>query len=426
MTQDPSTLGQRIQESRKAAGLSQEALGQELNVSRQAVSKWEADAAIPELENLIAMSRLFGVSVGRLLGVEAEQQPEAAPPADDELTEAQLRMVQEIVDRYLAAQPEKKKSPWGKRDVRVLFALCGIMLALLVGLGRRVAQLDSRYTGLQQSISGVSSSVNGQINSMARQISTILDEKNNILYDSTATITDFDGVAETVTLRLTAAPKEWTASTAAVFTAALSDGRTFTAEGTGRDGIFTAEGFVVPMDQEIALSVALTDGDASRAGAMETLYDCLPGCFSLEVDCNWGGGWSAAAPATVRKETLDLHISPPANAAFSLRPTAVSLCVFRNRETQPEQSFPVPEAVSLYEESGYVQQFNNFAYQTSFELAEGDTVMTALRIDDDHGQTTYTLLDAYRLKEKKSLSSSPIESARLHLQPWQPGEIPSF
>lgn len=73
-----------------------------------------------------------------------------------------------------------------------------------------------------------------------------------------------------------------------------------------------------------------------------------------------------------------------------------------------------------------MQQFNNFAYQTSFELAEGDTVMTALRIDDDHGQTTYTLLDAYRLKEKKSLSSSPIESARLQLQPWQPGEIPSF
>lgn len=348
MTQDPTTLGRRIQEGRKAAGLSQEALGQELNVSRQAVSKWESDAAIPELENLIAMSRLFGVSMGRLLGVEAEQQPEAAPSGDGELTEAHLRMVQEIVDRYLAAQMEKKKSPWGKWDVRVLFTLCGIMLALLVGLGRRVAQLDSRYTGLQQSISGVSSSVNGQINSMARQISTILDEKNNILYDSTAVVTDFDGVAKTVTLRLTAAPKEWTTSTAAVFTAALSDGRIFTAEGTGRDGIFTAEDFVVPMDQEIALSVSLTDGDAICAGAMETLYDCLPGCFSLEVDCNWGGGWSATAPTTVRKETLDLHISPPANAAFSLRPTAVTLCIFRNRETQPEQSFPVPEAVSLY------------------------------------------------------------------------------
>mgnify|MGYP003105225273 FL=1 len=41
------TLGGRIQTGRKAAGLSQEALGERLGVSRQAVSKWEADAAVP-------------------------------------------------------------------------------------------------------------------------------------------------------------------------------------------------------------------------------------------------------------------------------------------------------------------------------------------------------------------------------------------
>ena len=40
------TLGQRIQEYRKAAGLSQEALGEELGVSRQAVSKWESDLSL--------------------------------------------------------------------------------------------------------------------------------------------------------------------------------------------------------------------------------------------------------------------------------------------------------------------------------------------------------------------------------------------
>lgn len=62
------TLGGRIQAGRKAAGLSQEALGERLGVSRQAVSKWEADAAVPELENLIAMSRIFGVTIGALLG----------------------------------------------------------------------------------------------------------------------------------------------------------------------------------------------------------------------------------------------------------------------------------------------------------------------------------------------------------------------
>mgnify|MGYP002529984455 CR=1 FL=1 len=47
---EQQTLGRRIQEARKAAGLSQESLGERLGVSRQAVSKWEADAAVPELE----------------------------------------------------------------------------------------------------------------------------------------------------------------------------------------------------------------------------------------------------------------------------------------------------------------------------------------------------------------------------------------
>ena len=62
------TLGQRIQGLRKQHGMSQEALGDALGVSRQAVSKWEGDNGIPELDTLIAMSRLFGVSTDYLLG----------------------------------------------------------------------------------------------------------------------------------------------------------------------------------------------------------------------------------------------------------------------------------------------------------------------------------------------------------------------
>ena len=70
------TLGQRIAECRKKKGLSQEGLGEKLGVSRQAISKWEADGAVPEVDKLIGMSKLFGVSVGWLLGIEAEAAPE--------------------------------------------------------------------------------------------------------------------------------------------------------------------------------------------------------------------------------------------------------------------------------------------------------------------------------------------------------------
>lgn len=58
------TTGGRIAQKRKEQGLSQEALGDRLGVSRQAIYKWESDSALPEIDKLIALSRLFGVSVG--------------------------------------------------------------------------------------------------------------------------------------------------------------------------------------------------------------------------------------------------------------------------------------------------------------------------------------------------------------------------
>ena len=92
------SIGQRIAQKRKEQGLSQEALGEQLGVSRQSIYKWESDAALPEIEKLIALSRLFGVSVGWLLGVEEDAAP--VQDASGELTEAQLKMVEEITQRY--------------------------------------------------------------------------------------------------------------------------------------------------------------------------------------------------------------------------------------------------------------------------------------------------------------------------------------
>ena len=91
------TLGQRTAQKRKELGLSQEALGEQLGVSRQSIYKWESGTALPEIEKLIALSKLFGVSVGWLLGVEEDAAP--AQDSSGELTEQQLRMVQESVDR---------------------------------------------------------------------------------------------------------------------------------------------------------------------------------------------------------------------------------------------------------------------------------------------------------------------------------------
>jgi transcriptional regulator with XRE-family HTH domain len=62
------TLGQRIQQLRKSIGLSQEQLADMTDVSRQAISKWETDQSVPEIEKLLALSRAFSVSTDELLG----------------------------------------------------------------------------------------------------------------------------------------------------------------------------------------------------------------------------------------------------------------------------------------------------------------------------------------------------------------------
>lgn len=61
------TFSEKLYSLRKSRGLSQEQLAQELNVSRQAVSKWEARYAVPETEKLLAISKFFGVSMDYLM-----------------------------------------------------------------------------------------------------------------------------------------------------------------------------------------------------------------------------------------------------------------------------------------------------------------------------------------------------------------------
>lgn len=70
-------LAQNIQMLRRRACLSQEELASQLGVSRQSVSKWESDAATPELDKLTQMAHLFHVSLDELVG---ELPPEDAAP----------------------------------------------------------------------------------------------------------------------------------------------------------------------------------------------------------------------------------------------------------------------------------------------------------------------------------------------------------
>ncbi len=73
---------------RRAKGISQEALAEQLNVSRQAVSKWETGTAKPELDNILALCRILEVSPNELLGDPAQSVSDSIPSVTAESLKA--------------------------------------------------------------------------------------------------------------------------------------------------------------------------------------------------------------------------------------------------------------------------------------------------------------------------------------------------
>lgn len=116
-------LGERIYTLRTKHNLSQGELSAKLDVSRQSVSKWENNSAVPELDKIIRMSEIFGVTVDELVKENAKPPEEEAPP------EPAPTVVQVI-----------EKNRFEKREIAgiILLSLGGLaflLLLLLTGLG---------------------------------------------------------------------------------------------------------------------------------------------------------------------------------------------------------------------------------------------------------------------------------------------------
>ena len=69
-------IGEKIKILRKQQGITQEKLAAYLNITSQAVSKWENETALPDLTLIPAIANLFGVSTDYLLGVDTDENEE--------------------------------------------------------------------------------------------------------------------------------------------------------------------------------------------------------------------------------------------------------------------------------------------------------------------------------------------------------------
>ena len=117
-------LADKIIEERKKNGWSQEELANKLGVSRQAVSKWESAGSIPDLQRILQMSELFGVTTDYLLKDEIEEEPL------NEYTETNtIKVSMEEANQYLDMKSK------GSRIVANATSLCILSPVPLIVLG---------------------------------------------------------------------------------------------------------------------------------------------------------------------------------------------------------------------------------------------------------------------------------------------------
>ena len=119
-------LADKIIELRKKSGWSQEELAEKMNVSRQSVSKWEGAQSVPDMERILRLSEIFGVSTDYLLKDELESTDGAALP--DTGTAARTVSMEEASD-FIQIKEKNAK------NVAVGVLLCILSPVLLILLG---------------------------------------------------------------------------------------------------------------------------------------------------------------------------------------------------------------------------------------------------------------------------------------------------
>lgn len=270
------TINERILALRRAAGLSQEALAEQVGVSRQAIGKWESGASLPGLDNLQELARALGVSCDELLtGKESGTENTAGQDG------VALESVKALLDAQNAAQAH------AAHRQRILLAGLAAALACVgaalvylgVYYGGRMRELSSRVDDIGANVAGIEGSIDMRISSIQSSIEESLRQQASIVAGF-----DWDygvpGTERRVPLTVTATPKNYRDGLSAVFTLTPESGVPQTAAGTLLAGnAFRAE-LAVPLEmeyQDFSVSVSFTlDGEAQTEELFRE-YDFVSG-----------------------------------------------------------------------------------------------------------------------------------------------------
>ena len=125
------TLGERIKEQRKNAGLSQEKLAERMGISRQAVTKWESGQSAPSSDNLFKLAEVLGCSVSALLD---NGETSGQSPAEEVYYQLKLEQLEQNLSRQRQWQRNARNAALVLLAYLLLFAQQLIANGYLVNL----------------------------------------------------------------------------------------------------------------------------------------------------------------------------------------------------------------------------------------------------------------------------------------------------
>ena len=134
-------LAERLAALRKRAGLSQGDVAERLNVSRQAVSRWETGFTVPSTDNLSLLGRLYGVTLDELLSYSAALPPEK--PQEEALAQQSQEAAQQPKAEAPAPAPQPAAASAPAHAKAIIIALSILCLLLAIGVGVLLHQKHS-------------------------------------------------------------------------------------------------------------------------------------------------------------------------------------------------------------------------------------------------------------------------------------------
>lgn len=375
------TLGERISALRKERGMSQETLGELVGVSRQAVSKWESDRAVPDVNNCIAMSRCLEVSLNGLLGLEETEEPE--------LTEDQLRLVERLTEQYAAAQKRLRRR-WRWPAILLCCALAvgtAWLWEWLDGMNHTIDHLSGELAGLRGEI----------ISGVGDRVEESLAAESSLVSEYVIGVAAADVLAETVTFDVSVTLKEGDDGTAVSFAADGPAGLEITPAERQAGLRYTAR-VTCPMADEPAIHLLVERDGVSRSQRFAAESYRSDYALRLSGDVRWAAlAQSGLADGAIEPvQVFAFHDAGP-GLPEPLALTALELCIFRNDTILRQIPLDLGE--------GHTGSLGDWSFSAEEDIPvgalpearEGDTLTFALLGRDNYGREASALVSRYRV-----------------------------